>query len=53
MNIYGDHETAEETVALSHNDNSKKTVLIKKTNFTSSFVWFMKHFSVFSWKIPH
>lgn len=42
----GGHETAEETVGLSHNDNSKKTVFIKKTNFTDNFVWFMKHFSV-------
>lgn len=37
MNMCGGHETAEETVGLSHNDNSKKTVFIKKTNFTDNF----------------
>lgn len=35
--MYGGHETAEETVVLSHNDNSKKTVFIKKINFTHNF----------------
>lgn len=36
--MYGGQETAEETVALSHNDSSKKTVFIKKTNFSYNFV---------------
>lgn len=35
--MYGGHETAEQRVALSHNGNSKKTVFVKKTNFTYNF----------------
>lgn len=39
MNMYGGHETTEETVALSHHDNNKTTVLLRKLILHTTLVY--------------